>query len=224
MVALATCGSRLRNPWLLSRCSTGAGWANPGRRGVPSDHRATRSDRCAVLIADFTFEVWPGVRRAGLRRLRSGASQKRPGAAIWAGAVPPGGALSAGYRRCDPLPGQGGHPVACHACGLPTLACRLRRAARLGESGVTEAMHDELRRQCQLAVGRRPERTAAVIDSQSVKAAETHWQGSRGFDSPLPVATQVPAVDVRACPTCWGDVRSARSVRPCRWTGLGYTR
>ena len=26
MVALATCGSRLRNPWLLPRCSTGTGW------------------------------------------------------------------------------------------------------------------------------------------------------------------------------------------------------
>jgi hypothetical protein len=115
MVALATCGSRLRNPWLLPRCSTGTGWANPGRRGVPADHRATRSDGCAVLIAGFTFEQWPGVRHAGLRRLRSGASQKQSGAVIWpggrpyrrlaahahrSGAVPPGGALSA--RQCRP--------------------------------------------------------------------------------------------------------------------------
>ena len=33
-------------------------------------------------------------------------------------------------------------------------------------------MHDELRRQCRITAGRRPEPTAAVIDSQPVKAAE----------------------------------------------------
>ena len=44
-------------------------------------------------------------------------------------------------------------------------------------------MHDELRRQCRIAAGRRPEPTAAVIDSQSVKAAETVASGSRGYDA-----------------------------------------
>ena len=47
----------------------------------------------------------------------------------------------------------------------------------------TEKMHDELRRQCRIAAGRRPEPTAAVIDSQSVKAAETVASGSRGYDA-----------------------------------------
>jgi transposase len=49
--------------------------------------------------------------------------------------------------------------------------------------GATEAMHHELRRQCRLAAGRKPEPSAAIIDSQSVKAAETVGKGSRGFDA-----------------------------------------
>ena len=41
------------------------------------------------------------------------------------------------------------------------------------ESGATEAMHHKLRRQCRLAAGHKPEPSAAIIDSQSVKGAET---------------------------------------------------
>ena len=51
------------------------------------------------------------------------------------------------------------------------------------ESGATEAMHGELRRACRIAAGRSPEPTAAVIDSQSVRAAETVGNASRGFDA-----------------------------------------
>ena len=51
------------------------------------------------------------------------------------------------------------------------------------QSGATEQMHDELRIQCRIAAGRRPEPTAAVIDSQSVKAAETVGKASRGYDA-----------------------------------------
>ena len=47
------------------------------------------------------------------------------------------------------------------------------------DNGATEKMHDELRRQCRIAAGRKPEPTAAVIDSQSVKAAETVASGNR---------------------------------------------
>ena len=54
---------------------------------------------------------------------------------------------------------------------------------RWQDNGATEKMHDELRRQCRIAAGRRPEPTAAVIDSQSVKAAETVGPGSRGYDA-----------------------------------------
>jgi transposase len=52
-----------------------------------------------------------------------------------------------------------------------------------GRSGATEAMHDELRRACRIAAGRQPEPAAAVIDSQSVKAAGTVARDSRGFDA-----------------------------------------
>ena len=44
-------------------------------------------------------------------------------------------------------------------------------------------MHDELRELCRIAAGRSPELTAAVIDSQSVKAAEQVARTSRGFDA-----------------------------------------
>ena len=54
---------------------------------------------------------------------------------------------------------------------------------RWEKSGAAEMMHDELRRQCRIAAGRRPEPTAAIIDSQSVKAAETVSKDSRGFDA-----------------------------------------
>jgi transposase len=51
------------------------------------------------------------------------------------------------------------------------------------KTGATEGMHDELRRQCRIAAGRTPEPTAAVIDSQSVKAAETVARPGRGYDA-----------------------------------------
>ena len=50
-------------------------------------------------------------------------------------------------------------------------------------SGATEAMHHELRRQCRTAAGRAPEPTAAVIDSQSVRASEEVGRASRGYDA-----------------------------------------
>jgi transposase len=51
------------------------------------------------------------------------------------------------------------------------------------ESGAAEAMHGNLRAQCRIAARRSPEPTAAVIDSQSVKAAETVGRTSRGYDA-----------------------------------------
>jgi putative transposase len=54
---------------------------------------------------------------------------------------------------------------------------------RWQENGATEKMHDELRRQCRIAAGRKAEPSAAVIDSQSVRAAETVASGSRGYDA-----------------------------------------
>lgn len=49
--------------------------------------------------------------------------------------------------------------------------------------GVTELLVGALRERVRLAEGRTASPTAAVIDSQSVKAAETVWRSSRGYDA-----------------------------------------
>ena len=51
------------------------------------------------------------------------------------------------------------------------------------ENGATGRMHDGLRRQCRIAAGRKPDPTAAIIDSQSVRAAETVGKATRGYDA-----------------------------------------
>jgi transposase len=48
---------------------------------------------------------------------------------------------------------------------------------------VTERILDELREQVRLAEGREPEPSAGIIDSQSVKAADTVGRDSRGYDA-----------------------------------------
>jgi len=50
------------------------------------------------------------------------------------------------------------------------------------KTGAAGNMHDELRRQCRIAAGRDPGPTAAIIDSQPVRAAETAGKPSRGYD------------------------------------------
>ena len=50
-------------------------------------------------------------------------------------------------------------------------------------SGATETMHGQLREQVRLLAGRTATPTAAVIDSQSVKAAEEVIRPSRGYDA-----------------------------------------
>jgi transposase len=50
-------------------------------------------------------------------------------------------------------------------------------------SGATRRMHDELREQVRVLAGRSPAPTAAIIDSQSVKAAGTVGKDSRGYDA-----------------------------------------
>jgi len=44
-------------------------------------------------------------------------------------------------------------------------------------------MHDSLREAVRLLAGRSPQPTAAIIDSQSVKAADTVGKASRGYDA-----------------------------------------
>jgi transposase len=50
-------------------------------------------------------------------------------------------------------------------------------------TGATAQMHDELREQVRIAAGRNPDPTAAIIDSQSVRAAETVAKAERGYDA-----------------------------------------
>jgi transposase len=54
---------------------------------------------------------------------------------------------------------------------------------RWNASGATIALHDALRAQVRRAAGRNTEPTAAVIDSQSVRAAATVPKASRGWDN-----------------------------------------
>jgi transposase len=54
---------------------------------------------------------------------------------------------------------------------------------RWNASGATLALHDRLRALARAAAGRHAEPTAAVIDSQSVRAAPTVPKASRGWDA-----------------------------------------
>ncbi|MET7670648.1 IS5 family transposase [Micromonospora luteifusca] len=54
---------------------------------------------------------------------------------------------------------------------------------RLNSRGVTERILTELRERVRLAHGREPEPTAGIIDSQSVKGADTVPRDSRGYDA-----------------------------------------
>jgi transposase len=109
------------------------------------------------------------------------------------------------------------------------------------KTGQTGQMHDELRRQVRIAAGRNPEPTAAVIDSQSVKAAETVGRSSRGYDAGkktngrkrhiavdtlgllLTVLITVAGIQDRdaARPLLWNLKRAFPSVR-LAWADSGY--
>jgi transposase len=62
------------------------------------------------------------------------------------------------------------------------------RADKWQASGCTEKMHDDLRERIRLAAGREAAPAAAVIDSQSVRAAEEVSRSSRGYDAGKKVA------------------------------------
>jgi len=56
-------------------------------------------------------------------------------------------------------------------------------AAKWQADGSTQAMHDQLRDRVRQVAGRKTAPTAAIIDSQSVKAAEEAARSSRGYDA-----------------------------------------
>jgi len=109
------------------------------------------------------------------------------------------------------------------------------------DNGVLQQIHDWLRAQARTAAGRDPWPTAAVIDSQSVRAADTVPKASRGWDNAKKVngrkrhiavdtAGLVLAVVVTAAciqdrdaakPLLWNLARACTRIR-LAWADAGY--
>jgi transposase len=66
---------------------------------------------------------------------------------------------------------------------FPSWAAVYRFFRRWREQGLITVLHDRLRRECRRQAGRESEPTAAVIDSQSLRAAETVGADQRGYDA-----------------------------------------
>lgn len=65
---------------------------------------------------------------------------------------------------------------------FPEWTAAYRFFRRWRDQGLLTVLHDRLRRECRTAAGREPEPSAAVIDSQSLRAAETVAAADRGYD------------------------------------------
>jgi len=96
-------------------------------------------------------------------------------------------------------------------------------------SGATRRMHDALREQVRVLAGRRPQPTAAIIDSQSVKAADTVAKDSRGYDAGKKIEGRKRhlAVDVLGLILCVvvtaASVQDRDGARPLLWKlAAGY--
>jgi putative transposase len=109
------------------------------------------------------------------------------------------------------------------------------------DDGTLTRLHDELRARVRDAAGRDPQPTAAVIDSQSVRAADTVPKASRGWDNAkkvngrkrhiavdalgLVLAVVITAASVQdrdaARPLLWNLHRSSRRVR-LAWADAVY--
>ena len=110
------------------------------------------------------------------------------------------------------------------------------------DDGTLAAVHDALRAQVRAAAGRDTEPTAAIIDSQSVRAADTVPRASRGWDNAkkvngrkrhiavdamgLLLAVVITAASVQdrdaARPLLWNLHRASRHIRLI-WAGAVYT-
>jgi transposase len=113
--------------------------------------------------------------------------------------------------------------------------------ARWRDDSTLAAVHDALRAQVRQAAGRGPQPSAAVIDSQSVRASDTVPKASRGWDnakkvngrkrhiavdtSGLLLAVVITAASVQdrdaARPLLWNLHRACRRIRLI-WAGAGY--
>jgi putative transposase len=110
------------------------------------------------------------------------------------------------------------------------------------DDGTLARLHHQLRGRARAAAGRTPQPTAAVIDSQSVRAADTVPKASRGWDNAkkvngrkrhiavdttglvLDVVITAASVQDRqaARPLLWNTHRACRGVRLV-WADAGYT-
>src|SRR5215831_313178 len=109
------------------------------------------------------------------------------------------------------------------------------------DDGTLARLHARLRAQARTAAGRQPQPTAAVIDSQSVRAADTVPRASRGWDNAkkvngrkrhiavdalgLVLAVVITAASVQdrdaARPLLWNLSRACHRVRLV-WADAGY--
>jgi putative transposase len=91
------------------------------------------------------------------------------------------------------------------------------------DNGTLQRLHDRLRDQARTAAGRDPQPTAAVIDSQSVRAADTVPRSSRGWDNAKKVNGRKRHIAVDATGLLLAVVITAASVqdrdgaRPLLW-------
>jgi putative transposase len=110
------------------------------------------------------------------------------------------------------------------------------------DDGTLARLHDVLRTRVRVAAGRKPQPTAAVIDSQSFRAADTVPKATRGWDNAkkvngrkrhiavdttglvLDVVITAASVQDRdaARPLLWNTHRACRRVRLV-WADAGYT-
>ena len=109
------------------------------------------------------------------------------------------------------------------------------------DNGILQRIHDQLREAARAAAGRDPQPTAAVIDSQSVRAADTVPKACRGWDNAkkvngrkrhiavdtagLVLAVVVTAASVQdrdaARPLLWNLARACTRIR-LAWADAGY--
>ncbi len=82
-----------------------------------------------------------------------------------------------------PLPHAQWPGMASAARGLPVGLDRVLQGRQVAGHGSTETMHDRLCEQVRGVADRKAVPTAAIIDSQSVKAAEEVARTSRGYDA-----------------------------------------
>src|SRR5512144_2555304 len=92
------------------------------------------------------------------------------------------GPPAAGGGGRDPLPGPLRGGMAGAAGGFPAVAGGVCVLRTVGRPGPAQRVVDRLRGQLRTGVGRDERPTAAVIDSQSVKAADTVGAATSGFD------------------------------------------